>query len=169
MSKRHRDALEIQEGAVNPCGIANALVAACKECLAEKTPQRTDPAVRLIVHQLAYLCRVDEFDLGTSGEYNAAVTACKAEVAEAKPTPTPYHLTLQAEDFDTIAFVGERYWWSQALMWFGEGTTPLTEAKAWELKEKFERDTEGGHQMFPMLDPDSRLGKELHRFLEAIV
>ena len=67
--KRFADAHEIQKGAVNPSGIARALVAACAECLDAGADQRRDPAVRLIVHQLAYLCDIDEInrELGVYG------------------------------------------------------------------------------------------------------
>jgi len=63
MANRHREALEIQEGAVNVAAIARALVRAADEVHGEKTstPSR-DAAVRLIVHQLASLCRVSEMD-----------------------------------------------------------------------------------------------------------
>jgi hypothetical protein len=75
MNKRFEQALLIQQGAVNPSGIAWALVAACKECLDESVSQREDPAVRLIVHQLASICRVsDPMDID---EYGAMLEACK--------------------------------------------------------------------------------------------
>lgn len=60
MSKRHADALAIQQGAVNPSGMAHALVAACKECIDNNITQRTDAAVQLIVHQLAFICHVHD-------------------------------------------------------------------------------------------------------------
>lgn len=47
MTKRFHDAIFIQQGACNPAGIALSLHNACKECIAEGTSQRTDPAVRL--------------------------------------------------------------------------------------------------------------------------
>jgi hypothetical protein len=52
MAKRHRDALEIQGGACNPCGIANSLVEAFREIIAKGGNQRDDHACRLILHQL---------------------------------------------------------------------------------------------------------------------
>jgi hypothetical protein len=55
MAKRHDDALYIQEGASNPSGIALTLIEAIKECRAEGGSSRTDPAVRLITHQLTHL------------------------------------------------------------------------------------------------------------------
>lgn len=56
--RRFQDAIFIQQGACNPAGIALSLHNACKECIAEGVSQRTDPAVRLIAHQLAYLLNV---------------------------------------------------------------------------------------------------------------
>lgn len=73
---RHDDALLIQQGACNPAGIARTLVAACDECLAEGVQQREDPAVRLIVHQLAYLCNVAEID-DKFGEYGRLLAECR--------------------------------------------------------------------------------------------
>ena len=64
--KRHSDAIAIQAGACNPSGIALAIVRACQEM--RETPGTgtdmltNDPAIRLMVHQLAYLCNVTEID-----------------------------------------------------------------------------------------------------------
>ena len=77
MTKRFNDALMIQQGACNPSGIARTLVAACKECLDENGDQRNDPAIRLIVHQLAYLCNVAEFDSSLTA-YGKATEACES-------------------------------------------------------------------------------------------
>jgi hypothetical protein len=74
MRNRFDNALMIQEGACNPSGIAHSLVNACHECIAAGVSQRTDPAVRLIVHQLAYLCNVGEID-GDAGETFRRLTA----------------------------------------------------------------------------------------------
>lgn len=79
MAKRHRDALLIQEGACNPCGIAHSLVEACREVIAERGDQRNDPAVRLIIHQLAYLVGVPTDE--TMTDYAAWTDACKAAPA----------------------------------------------------------------------------------------
>lgn len=73
MSKRHKDALLISDGACNPSGIAHSIVDACRELRQEAdytgTDQmRRDPAIRLMVHQLAFLmgfCPPDADD-GTS-------------------------------------------------------------------------------------------------------
>jgi len=81
MGKRHSDAIAIQEGAVNPSGIALSIVAACNEIRAGKGYTGTDqicgdPAVRLMVHQLAHITRADDPDL--RGEYENCVKACMA-------------------------------------------------------------------------------------------
>jgi hypothetical protein len=80
-----------------------------------------------------------------------------------------YTLSLTAEDMDAIAFVGHRYFWSDALSALSEGDNHLSEAEAWAFAEAFEADTEGGHQYFPMLDPNSDLANKLHAFLVSIV
>jgi hypothetical protein len=82
MSKRHSDAIAIQAGACNPSGIAISLLAAIREVMASDgftgTMQvRTDPAVRLICHQLAYLLNVAALDNDLT-EYGNAVAACEA-------------------------------------------------------------------------------------------
>ena len=84
MANRFQNALMIQEGACNPSGIANALKEACRECIAEGVSQREDPAVRLIVHQLAFLCNVYEID-HTLNEYAKLRTRCEARVSEIEP------------------------------------------------------------------------------------
>ena len=83
MARRHRDAIAIQAGACNIRGIARSLVEAAdaaaeanhKDWQSNPT-QEEDPAVRLIVHQLAFLCKVDEIDheLGT---YNDLIEECR--------------------------------------------------------------------------------------------
>jgi hypothetical protein len=55
VARRFEDALEIQDGAINPVAIAKALVDACLECIDEGVSQCEDPAVRLIVHQLSHI------------------------------------------------------------------------------------------------------------------
>lgn len=91
MSQRHQDAIFIQDGACNPSGIARNLVTACRECLDEGVDQRKDPAVRLIVHQLAYLCNIPEIDSGT-GSYSLLIEQCRA-----------------GKDFDTAPPFGNRH------------------------------------------------------------
>ena len=85
MAKRHHDALLIQQGACNPSGIAHSLVSACHECLSEGVSQREDPAVRLIVHQLAFLCGIEEIEHGDIMLYSKLSDECRklGEVADA--------------------------------------------------------------------------------------
>jgi hypothetical protein len=60
---RYQDALQInQGGASNPSGIALAFVRGCAAVRAENGNVRTDPALRLIAHQLAYLMGAYELD-----------------------------------------------------------------------------------------------------------
>jgi hypothetical protein len=81
--KRHSDAIAIQLGACNPSGIALSIVEACREIRAGNGYNGTayitsDPAVRLMVHQLAFICKAD--DAYIADEYSALVEACEQEV-----------------------------------------------------------------------------------------
>lgn len=81
MAKRHRDALAIQQGACNPSGITIAITEACREIRAEPDYRGTDqitsdPAVRLMVHQLAFLTKVRQIDDELS-EYHRLDQACR--------------------------------------------------------------------------------------------
>ena len=78
-----------------------------------------------------------------------------------------YQLVLTDGDRQTIAFVGDRYEWSSALMDLdtGDETLDISESDAWELSEAFERDD----SMFPMLDGESELYDKLLVLWEAIV
>lgn len=78
---RFQNALYIQEGACNPSGIALTIIEACREIRGEgKGTQQIceDPAVRLMVHQLAHLCRIYELD-STDGSfiYSELIEECK--------------------------------------------------------------------------------------------
>lgn len=53
---RFADALLIQQGASNPSGVTRTLVRAINACHRESILPREDPAVQLIVHQLAHIC-----------------------------------------------------------------------------------------------------------------
>lgn len=81
----------------------------------------------------------------------------------------PYRLALTGLDVRTIAFVGTRYAWSQALLSLEEGENLLSEPDAWDIAAAFDADTEGNHAMFPMLSPDSELHAKLLAFREAVV
>ena len=80
-----------------------------------------------------------------------------------------YRLTLTKVYVDSIAFVGNRYAWSDALRGLEVGDNQLTEPEAWCIAEAFESDTEGGHEPFPMLDPRSDLAAKLTAFWTSIV
>ena len=71
---RWLDALYIQ-GACNPRGIARALVKATDEVATEGDTNavRADPAVRLMVHQLAYLAGMENYSWG----WDEAVRVCR--------------------------------------------------------------------------------------------
>jgi hypothetical protein len=76
--KRFADALGIQAGACNPSGIARSLVQACEECIRGAVTQTADPAIRLMVHQLAYICAVDAIN-DSPTLYHELTEACRKE------------------------------------------------------------------------------------------
>ena len=79
MSKRHKEALFIQEGAGNLVAISKSLVSACEEAMEETNSTGavwTDPAVRLIVRQMAYLADTHEIDTNTS-VYTKLLAQCQ--------------------------------------------------------------------------------------------
>ncbi len=84
MTQRYRNALAIQEGACNPSGIAHSIVEACTEMRAEPDHTGTDeictdPAIRLMVHQLAFL--VGAFEIENDFEaYTKAADACREKL-----------------------------------------------------------------------------------------
>ena len=80
-----------------------------------------------------------------------------------------YTLQLTEADVEAIAFVGNRYAWSDALRGLDAGENLLTEPESWRIAEAFERDTEGGHQPFPMLNHRSALASKLMAFWASIV
>jgi hypothetical protein len=80
--KRHRDAIAIDNGAVNPRAIVNALRNAIDEMDTPDLMVGTntildDPAFRLMVHQLAHLTRVLNFQ-----DYMEAREFCEKEAGE---------------------------------------------------------------------------------------
>jgi hypothetical protein len=84
MARRHSDALAIQAGAVNPSAIALMISEACREIGRQPgysgTAQLTsDPAVRLMVHQLAFICKANDDQLAGS-VYAGLVTTCEREL-----------------------------------------------------------------------------------------
>jgi hypothetical protein len=79
---RFRDALVIvNPGAWNPSGIAHSIIEACREIREHEPKMSTtdDPAIRLIVYQLASMCGVADYALE---RYNADEAACKERLAE---------------------------------------------------------------------------------------
>lgn len=80
-----------------------------------------------------------------------------------------YKLNLTESDFETILFVGDRYHWSDACrMLLSEGDNDVSECDAWDLRDAFEADTEGGHSPFPML-ADCELRDKLVSFWDSII
>jgi hypothetical protein len=79
---RFRDALAtVNPGACNPSGIAHSIVDACREIREHEPAASTaqDPAVRLMVYQLASVCGVADYALE---RYMADEGACKERLAE---------------------------------------------------------------------------------------
>jgi hypothetical protein len=79
---RFRDALAIvNPGACNPSGIAYSIVDACREIHEHQPAASTaqDPAVRLMVYQLAPVCGVPNYALE---RYVADESACKERLAQ---------------------------------------------------------------------------------------
>lgn len=84
MMRRYQDALAIVQGACNPSGIAHALVNACQECIEDgHIEQAEDPAIRLIVYQLAWLCRTSNID-DSIELFSSLENQCKAKVETTK-------------------------------------------------------------------------------------
>jgi len=84
MSKRHRDAVAIQQGASNPSGVARSLVQAIDEAREENPSTdyiRQDAACRMICHQLAFLMGVGRIDHGEDS-YHDLITECERRAAE---------------------------------------------------------------------------------------
>jgi hypothetical protein len=82
---------------------------------------------------------------------------------------TAYILDLTEADVRDIEFVGARYAWAEAFLDLEVGENALSEPEAWRIKDAIERDIEGGHTPFPMLDPRSRLYEKLTTFWSGIV
>ena len=81
---RHADALAIVGGgACNPSGIALTLVHACRQVREEGAEVRTDPAVRLIATQLAFLLDADS----DVEDYGALMAACRARAGTVHSSP----------------------------------------------------------------------------------
>ena len=83
---RFDNAWMIQQGACNPAGIARSLVEACDECLKEGVSQREDPAVRLIVHQLAHLTKNIQVEESLT-EYSRLMEICREKALNSERMP----------------------------------------------------------------------------------
>jgi hypothetical protein len=62
MTKRHSNAIAISDGACNPSGIAHSIIEACQEIREANGGTQAmydDPALKLMVHQLAFLMKID--------------------------------------------------------------------------------------------------------------
>jgi hypothetical protein len=83
MAKRHDDALYIDSGAVNPVAVTNTLSKHMAELWVEThdmTKVKNDPAIKLMVHQLAFICGMSvNWDVL---EYSAVVRACCQEAEQ---------------------------------------------------------------------------------------
>ena len=80
-----------------------------------------------------------------------------------------YLLTLTEQDIATIAFVGGRYGWSDALRTLEAGDNVLTESEAWAIRDGIEEDMIGAHNAYPMLHSDSTLLDKLHTLYQSII
>jgi hypothetical protein len=95
--KRYADALMIDNGACNPSGIAHAIVEACRELMNEPgyagTDQmRADPAIKLMVNQLAFLMGNGEMPYE---DYVACRAACQ-------PPQHDAHIRARTVDFPLV-------------------------------------------------------------------
>jgi hypothetical protein len=88
MKNRNHTARMAQAGACNPIPLASGLQRAIQEMRdadADTTQILEDPACRLIVHQLAYLFKIDQIN-GGHAEYCRLTNAI--EEAECPPEPS---------------------------------------------------------------------------------
>ena len=90
MAKRHSDALLAWSGACNPIGLTHGIVKCYQEIMAEPgyrgtNDQRSDPAARVMVYQLAYLMGFEPmaFDIGE------AVADCQHALESAVANENP--------------------------------------------------------------------------------
>jgi hypothetical protein len=95
--KRHEDTLAIMEGARNVRAIAKSLLDAADEAAGEGISAEQDAAVRLIVHRLSKVCKVDEIDYGydsvtLTDTFCTLVQECKTRSTER------YAKTFDVED-----------------------------------------------------------------------
>ena len=85
MYTRQQDAQFIQAGACNPTGVAHSFIRHAKDMMdngADTNAIRQDPALRLIVHQLAFLMNTPAIDNDIS-EYSKLVDAIANDMFKA--------------------------------------------------------------------------------------
>jgi hypothetical protein len=92
--KRHENALGIMEGARNVRAIAKSLLDAAEEAAGEGIGAEQDAAVRMIVHRLARLCKVDEISYGydvvtLTDTYCTLMHECKSRAKEGRVSARP--------------------------------------------------------------------------------
>ena len=81
---RHHDAVSIVDpGVCNPAGVALAIHNACRQVIAEGGDQRTDPAIRLMTSQLAFLVNGNS-DIPFS-DYLTLLNTCRSRAVERCP------------------------------------------------------------------------------------
>lgn len=90
--KRHENALAIMEGARNIRAIARSLVEAADEAAGEGVGAEFDAAVRMIVHRLARVCKVDEISYGydaatLTDTYCVLMHECRSRAKEGTKAP----------------------------------------------------------------------------------
>jgi hypothetical protein len=84
MRNRFKDAIAIQGGACNPRAVARSWLAhmdAMANQGADTNTLCTDPALRLIAHQLAFLFNVNEID-HTPQVYGDLMSTCETKAKE---------------------------------------------------------------------------------------
>jgi hypothetical protein len=95
--KRHETALGIMEGARNVRAIAKSLVEAVDEASGEGVGAEVDAAVRMIVHRLARLCKVDEINYGydavtLTDTYCVLMHECRTRAKEGHKAAAPRNI-----------------------------------------------------------------------------
>ncbi|UFS72443.1 hypothetical protein LPW11_09670 [Geomonas sp. RF6] len=101
--KRHKDALGIMQGARNVRAIARSLVEASDEAAREGIGAEQDAAVRMMVHQLAKVCNVDEIKFGYDPAtlkdiYCTLMGECEARANEISLHPEPSHAAPEKKE-----------------------------------------------------------------------
>jgi hypothetical protein len=121
--RRYSDAAAIWAGACNPSGIAHSIVNACREAREANADQKTDPAIQLMVAQLAYVTgvwdgvsdmKVDLIRVSAECDrLNAATKAASSDARAAHSDDPPVACanccwTGKRADLHAIQHLGER-------------------------------------------------------------